>query len=91
MPDQVPEEIKERRSRILLDMNRQSIRRYETGMYGRTLEVLIEERRKIGDAFYMTGHSREYIPVAVPEGEGTVSGRILQIPVTGHLDEHLLY
>ena len=39
----------------------------------------------------MTGHSREYIPVAVPEGEGTVSGRILQIPVTGHLDEHLLY
>ena len=91
MPDQVPEEVKERRCRILLDMNRRSIRRYETDMYGKTLEVLLEERIKVGNAFYMTGHSREYIPVAVPKGEGTVPGRILQIPVTGHLEEHLLY
>ena len=37
---------------------------------GKTAQVLLEEREKIDGKNYLTGYTKEYIHVAVPEREG---------------------
>lgn len=66
MPDQVPEEIKTRRSEALFadaaPMNRQYLEWY----LGREVEALMEEKVFIGGKEYYLGHTKEYVKVALP-------------------------
>ena len=90
MPDQIQEDVKEERSTILQELGRKRIRQYERSMYGRTLEVLLEEEKKFGDGSYLIGHSKEYVPVAVPSDQLLTAGDITSVPIMSHLQEHLL-
>lgn len=69
MPDQVPENIKTERSARLLKLEAEMSREFRDSFIGKETEVLLEEPVVINGTTYMTGHTKEYVKVAV-------SGRI---------------
>ncbi len=75
MPEQITEEVKSRRSDILLDLNEVNKTAYEDAKAGESCEVLFEEKQVVGGQAYYTGHTKEYVKVFLPTGgeakEGT--------------------
>ena len=67
MENQVDEQIKTKRSDILLALDAKLQQKYRDFWAERTMEVLLEEDVEIDGKTYMTGHSKEYIKVAVPK------------------------
>lgn len=65
MPNQVPEEIKTKRSDLLLAMEKQMSEEYRRELIGREAEVLLETPLLLGGEEYLTGYSREYVRMAV--------------------------
>jgi tRNA-2-methylthio-N6-dimethylallyladenosine synthase len=51
MPDQVPEDVKERRNQVLLDLLERNSLRRTAGLIGTIEEVLVEGRDKSGERF----------------------------------------
>lgn len=66
MPDQVPEQVKTKRSGELLALEKEMSRKYRESFLGAEVEVLLEEPVMIGGETYMIGHTKEYVKVAVP-------------------------
>lgn len=64
MQDQVPDQIKAKRSDILLEMSRNHQEAFEKAQLGQTKEILIEEEVH-GNKNWYTGHTREYVKTAV--------------------------
>ncbi|MGC4019907.1 MAG: tRNA (N(6)-L-threonylcarbamoyladenosine(37)-C(2))-methylthiotransferase MtaB [Muricomes sp.] len=69
MEEQVPEQIKAARSDILIALGEERKRAYEKTFIGKEVEVLVEERAKIGEKTMQVGHTKEYIKVALDEQE----------------------
>ena len=90
MDGQVDESVKAARSDQMLELNTRHMREYEEAMIGRTVQVLIEEIRETDGQSFGIGHSMEYIPVAVPYGDGVGPGKICRVTATGFLQPHLL-
>ena len=63
MKDQVPEEVKTKRSNRLIALNEQKQRKYEENIVGTNQEVLFEELVKMEDGTFYVGHTKEYIKV----------------------------
>ncbi|MDY2726446.1 MAG: tRNA (N(6)-L-threonylcarbamoyladenosine(37)-C(2))-methylthiotransferase MtaB, partial [Anaerostipes faecalis] len=61
---QVNDQIKTKRSNILLEMSQKHQQEFEEAQLGMTKEILIEESLHGKENFY-TGHTREYIKTAV--------------------------
>ncbi len=61
MTDQVPENVKERRSRRLLDLSENLLADYRRLCGGKRLEILMEESVETPEGTYWIGHSREYL------------------------------
>lgn len=80
MEDQVPEEIKTKRSDVLLALSRENRQAYQRRLLGRRVEVLMEESCVLENEVYQIGHTREYVQVAVPEKKD-LSNRLLQVEV----------
>ncbi len=66
MPDQVDEQVKTKRSDILLACEEQMSKTYRDGYVGREVEVLFETPWEWEGKPYYTGYTREYIRVAYP-------------------------
>lgn len=66
MPDQVPEEIKASRSEILLEMERTMSAQYRRSFLGKECRILLEEPVTLDGKDYYTGHTPEYVRMAVP-------------------------
>lgn len=66
MPDQVPEEIKASRSEILLEMERTMSAQYRRSFLGKECCILLEEPVTLDGKDYYTGHTPEYVRMAVP-------------------------
>lgn len=64
MPDQIPEPVKQERSKRLLALSSEAQRAFEASLEGQEEEILLEEETPEG----WTGHTRGYVPVLVPEG-----------------------
>ena len=64
MDGQLSEDIKNKRSDVLLDLALEGAGRYMKSHIGRTEEVLLEEEKTILGKRYMIGHTPDYIPVA---------------------------
>lgn len=75
MENQVPEEIKNRRSSDLLALGRRKRGEYEEELIGTVQEVLMEEDILIEGERYQVGHTREYVKV----GQKTDENRVNQI------------
>lgn len=64
MQDQVPDQIKAKRSDILLEMSKNHQETFEKAQLGQTKEILMEEEVH-GRKNWYTGHTREYVKAAV--------------------------
>jgi len=89
MDGQLSEDIKNKRSDVLLDLALEGAGRYMKSHIGRTEEVLLEEEKTILGKRYMIGHTPDYIPVAVPS-EGQAPGDIVSVTLSGMLTDEIM-
>lgn len=89
MPNQIPEIVKHERSSILIAENALEARKYRESYLNQHVEVLLEEQQKIGDHFYQTGHTREYIRTACKTEKDLTNQVITGIPKRLITDEIL--
>ena len=69
MPGQVDEQVKARRSALLIELGEKKREAYEKRFFGRTVEVLVEEDTVIDGKAVQTGHTKEYIKIALDSEE----------------------
>lgn len=69
MPEQVDEQIKAERSARLIALGEKKRKAYEERFIGRTVEVLVEEDAVIDGRTVQTGHTKEYIKIALDAQE----------------------
>ena len=69
MENQVPDQIKTKRSNELLALHAVNSVKYLQAHMGKDLEVLMEESMNIDGKTYFVGHTKEYIRVAVQTEE----------------------
>lgn len=83
MPGQVNEQEKTERSAVLLELNRRKKREFEERLIGKNVEVLMEEPFEKDGRIYQTGHTREYVKIAV-ESEKSLENQIINIQIQNH-------
>lgn len=88
MPGQLTDAVKTKRSNRLLELTARQDKEYRKSLLGKKCEVLIEEPKEIGGEMYMTGHTREYIRVAV-KGDESLAGQTLEVELCEALDEEI--
>ena len=66
MPGQLTEKEKKQRSSVLLAMTARHSKEYREYYIGKEQEVLFEQCHEIEGRQYLTGHTRNYVRVAVP-------------------------
>lgn len=81
MPHQVPGRIRQERSAALLALDAVQSRRFREAYIGRSVRLLVEEKKRIGGAEYWVGHAENYIRCAVPAEFPAKENRI--VPGTG--------
>lgn len=69
MPDQVDEQVKAERSARMIALGERKQRAYEKSFIGKKVEVLVEEEAVIGGKTVQTGHTKEYIKIALDRKE----------------------
>lgn len=83
MEHQVDEQVKTKRSGLMLELDKEKRRKYEDSFIGNTVEVLMEEPVSRGQETYMTGHTREYIKIALKTEENLRNQNVL-IKIDNH-------
>lgn len=84
MENQVPEDIKTKRSNILLELNDKKQRAYEEKLIGKTVEVLMEEAIEKDGEIYQVGHTKEYVKIAL-KSEKDLSNQMTNVMIEDHL------
>ena len=69
MENQVSEQVKAQRSALMISLGEKKRRAYEESFVGSEVEVLVEEPDVIDGRKVQTGHTKEYIKVALESGE----------------------
>lgn len=94
MEDQVPEQVKARRSDVLLELEKTMSREYRERFAGSRVSVLFEEAAEIGGKWYMMGHTPQYVKAALPLEDGMnreeFGGRIMELFASGLLNDEML-
>ncbi|MCF6095929.1 tRNA (N(6)-L-threonylcarbamoyladenosine(37)-C(2))-methylthiotransferase MtaB [Thermovorax subterraneus] len=85
MPEQVPAELKEKRSRELIILSKKLERNFREKFVGKVIDVLFEERD--GDIYF--GHTGNYIKVGVRSGE-ELRNELLKVELIKNEDEFIL-
>lgn len=83
MDSQVDEQVKTKRSGLMLDLDKKKRTKYEESFIGNTVEVLMEEQIIRGQETYMTGHTREYVKIALKTEENLRNQNVL-IKIDNH-------
>ena len=65
MKEQVPEEVKTKRSGILLELEKKMSEEFREDYLGKTEEALLEEELELDGVRYFTGYTKEYVKVVV--------------------------
>lgn len=86
MKEQIAGDVKEKRSKALIELSNKKEKEYLDTYIGKTAEVLFEELDK--DGFYK-GHTANYIMVKA-KSDKDVSGQILPVNIEKSLDTELL-
>ncbi len=93
MKGHVPEEVKTRRSNVLLEMSARHRKAYEDSYLGCREEVLLEEQVVHEGESYYQGYTRHYIKVLVPCRDCPVelkSNRVLPVILQEKLGDNLI-
>ena len=77
MPDQLTEQVKKERSRILIALGKEHQREYMEQILGQEKEVLFEEQQTVEGQEYWTGHTMEYLKIAVISEENLENKRVM--------------
>ena len=88
MENQIPEQVKTERSRILMELDRENSEAYILEQRGRDVEILIEEKMVLNGTEYQVGHTKEYIRAAVI-AEQDLTNRIVSARIENMLEERL--
>ena len=80
MQGQIPEQIKEKRSARLIELGEKNRRAYEESLAGKTVEVLVEEKSSVNGKEMWTGHTKEYMKIAL-ESEENLQNCILNVKI----------
>ena len=83
MPNQVSDQIKAKRSDVLLELEKRQSLDYRKSFLGKEEEVLLEEETKVDGVTYLTGYTKEYVKVAYPAELGArnmlVRGQLVEM------------
>lgn len=82
MEHQVDDQVKTERSNVLIALGKENQAAYEAARMGQEDEVLFEERVKLEGEEYFTGHTKEYVKLAIP-AEEDLANRIVKVRI-GH-------
>lgn len=80
MQGQIPEQIKAKRSARLIELGEKNRRAYEESFLGKTVEVLVEEKSDVNGKEMWTGHTKEYMKIAL-ESEENLQNCILNVQI----------
>lgn len=80
MQGQIPEQIKAKRSARLIELEEKNRRAYEESFLGKTVEVLVEEKSDVNGKEMWTGHTKEYMKIAL-ESEKNLQNCILNVQI----------
>lgn len=80
MQGQIPEQIKAKRSARLIELGEKNRRAYEESFLGKTVEVLVEEKSDVNGKEMWTGHTKEYMKIAL-ESEENLQNCILNVKI----------
>lgn len=69
MDGQIDEQVKTARSAEMIELDRKKRKAYEQRFIGKTVDVLVEEDTLINGKKVQTGHTKEYIKIAVESSE----------------------
>lgn len=81
MENQVPEQVKTKRSNELLQMGAEKKRQYEEYFVGKEVEVLIEEPVMVNGKRMQCGYTREYLKVVL-EGEESRQNELIKVQLS---------
>ena len=84
MDNQIPDEIKTKRSNEMIALGEEKRKAYEERLVGTTVEVLMEEPVTVNGEIYQAGHTREYVKVGL-KTEENMSNRLVNIEIENHL------
>lgn len=84
MEHQVPEKIKNERSRELIELSRKKQEAFEHALIGTVQEVLIEEEEICEDGLYGIGHTKEYVKIRQKLNQKQVN-QIVNVEIESHL------
>ena len=80
MQGQIPEQIKAKRSARLIELGEKNRRAYDESFLGKTVEVLVEEKSDVNGKEMWTGHTKEYMKIAL-ESEKNLQNCILNVQI----------
>lgn len=80
MQGQIPEQIKAKRSARLIELGEKNRRAYEESFLAKTVEVLVEEKSDVNGKEMWTGHTKEYMKIAL-ESEKNLQNCILNVQI----------
>ncbi len=89
MPNQIPEDIKNRRSDELISLSNLMAAEYRKLFVGRIEKILFEETEEMNGIKYQVGHNERYLKLAVP-GKDDLSNQLLLVRITGFLTNEIL-
>lgn len=93
MPNQVPDQTKTLRSNEFLTMEKRQSKKFRSRYIGKTVEVLLEERKEIGGKTFFLGHTKDYVKVGIPvlEKKGILeSNRVVKVTAEDFLTDEIL-
>ena len=80
MENQIPEQLKAERSAKLIELDEKKRRKYEQNFIGKEVEVLVEEQIELEGRKVWTGHTKEYVKVAIDSDEN-LENRIIKVEI----------
>lgn len=84
-PNQIFPEIKEERSKKIINLTEKIHNQYNESYIGKNLEVLVEEKHK----GYYTGHTENFLCVNVQTSENDMENKIVKVLINGVENENL--
>ena len=89
MPGQVKDEIKEQRSHRLITLRDELSKQYRARQIGKVKPVLFEEEITVNGKKYLTGHTPEYVKIAVKTSDATAN-EIFDVSIDEFLSDELM-
>ncbi len=80
MEDQIDEQVKTARSAVMIELGEKKRKAYEESFIGKPVEVLVEEEAMIDGKKVQTGHTKEYIKIAL-ESEKNLRNTVVKVQI----------